>query len=156
MRLCRFFPLVFIAACVMSLEAQTPAPSAAPTPPGRLIDIGSRRLHLNCTGKGSPTVVVESGDGAFSIDWALVQPGVSKFTRICTYDRAGYAWSDPGPLMDMFDQTVGDLHLLLHSAKVAPPFILVGASMGRGICSSLSEAVFGTGCRHGIGRRHPR
>jgi pimeloyl-ACP methyl ester carboxylesterase len=99
-------------------------------PPGSLIDLGGRRLHLNCTGSGSPTVVVENGDGAFSIDWALVQPGVSKFTRICTYDRAGYAWSDPGPLMDMVDETTGDLHLLLRSAKIAPPFVLVGASMG--------------------------
>jgi len=123
-----FFAL--LVCCGIPTAAQTPAPSAAPAPPGRLIDIGSRRLHLNCTGRGSPTVVVENGDGAFSIDWALVQPGVSKFTRICTYDRAGYAWSDPGPLMDMVDETTGDLHLLLHTAQIAQPFVLVGASMG--------------------------
>jgi len=112
------------------LAAQSAANTGTPKAPGSLIDLGGRRLHLNCTGSGSPTVVVENGDGAFSIDWALVQPGVSKFTRICTYDRAGYAWSDRGPLVDMVDETTGDLHLLLQTAKIAPPFVLVGASMG--------------------------
>ena len=126
----RLFPIILMAACAITLAAQTSAQLVPPTPPGRLIDIGSRRLHLNCTGKGSPTVVVENGDGAFSLDWALVQPGVSKFNRICTYDRAGYAWSDPGPLMDMVDETTGDLHLLLQSAKIAPPFA-VPSSLAR-------------------------
>jgi len=85
---------------------------------------------LNCIGSGSPTVVVEDGSGAFSLDWALVQPGVSRFTRICTYDRAGYAWSDRGPMLDLVEETVGDLHLLLQTAGIAPPYVLVGASIG--------------------------
>src|SRR5262245_18520359 len=66
-------------------------------PPGKLIDIGGRRLHINCAGEGSPAVVMETGASAFSLDWSLVQPEVAKFTRVCTYDRAGYAWSDSGP-----------------------------------------------------------
>ncbi len=110
-----------------SLMAQIPP---EPPPLGSLIDIGGRRIHLHCTGNGSPTVVVENGDDAFSIDWALVQPGVSRFTRICTYDRAGYAWSDPGPITDMVDEISGDLRLVLQTAKIKPPYVLVGASMG--------------------------
>jgi pimeloyl-ACP methyl ester carboxylesterase len=102
----------------------------APSPLGELIDIGGRRLHLHCTGNGSPAVIVENGDGAFSIDWALVQPEVSKRTKICTYDRAGYAWSDRGPIMDMVGEVTGDLHLLLQTANITPPYVLVGASMG--------------------------
>jgi pimeloyl-ACP methyl ester carboxylesterase len=102
----------------------------ASAPPGKLYDLGGRRLHAICAGAGSPAVVVENGAGAFSIDWALVHPEVAKFTQICTYDRAGSAWSDPGPIMDGVEQTVDDLHLLLQKAGVRPPYVLVGASLG--------------------------
>src|SRR6476620_10663245 len=95
------WPQVFAIVLAVGL-ATTPgvaqSTETAPQAPGRLIDIGGRRLHLNCVGDGSPTVVVENGGGAFSVDWALVQPEVARTTRICTYDRAGYAWSNPGPL----------------------------------------------------------
>jgi pimeloyl-ACP methyl ester carboxylesterase len=111
--------------------ASQPKPSAAtPAPVGKLIDLGGRRLHAIISGRGSPAVVVENGSGAFSIDWTLVQPEVAKFTQICTYDRAGSAWSDPGPVMDGVEQTVDDLHLLLQKAGVRPPYVLVGASLG--------------------------
>src|SRR5882762_5528276 len=73
-------------------------------PPGKLIDIGGRKLHLYCEGKGSPTVILMAGGGAFSIDWALVQPKVAKDTRVCSYDRAGLAWSDPGPADETVEQ----------------------------------------------------
>ena len=102
----------------------------APLPPGRLVDIGGRRLHLNCVGTGTPTVVVENGGGAFSIDWALVQPAVATFSRICTYDRAGYAWSDRGPLRDLPEQTLADFQLLLRLGEFTPPYVLVGQSIG--------------------------
>jgi pimeloyl-ACP methyl ester carboxylesterase len=75
-------------------------------------------------------VVVENGGAAFSFDWALVQPEVARFTRICTYDRAGYAWSDPGPEFDTFDQASHDLHLLLANAGIHAPYVLVGHSLG--------------------------
>jgi pimeloyl-ACP methyl ester carboxylesterase len=101
-----------------------------PPPLGRLIDIGSRRLHLYCVGKGSPTVIIENGQSSFSIDWGLVQPEVAKVTRVCTYDRAGYAWSERGPATGSVEQTTDDLHLLLRVAGVRPPYILVGASIG--------------------------
>ena len=88
--------LIFGLPSFAQARAQGPAALEHP-PPGRLIDIGGRKLHLHCAGKGSPTVILMAGGGAFSIDWALVQPRVAHDTRVCSYDRAGLAWSDPGP-----------------------------------------------------------
>jgi len=121
--------LVAICSCLLVLSGPLIS-EPAPIPPGRLIDIGGRRLHLNCTGSGSPTIVAESGLGAFSTDWALVQPLVSKLTRFCSYDRAGYAWSDNGPALDMVEETADDLRMLLRRAGVEPPYVLIGASIG--------------------------
>ena len=99
-------------------------------PPGLLVDIGARRLHLYCTGKGGPTVILMAGGSAYSIDWALVQPRVAEKTRVCSYDRAGLGWSDPGPADETVEQTIGDLHALLHAAREDGPYLLVGASIG--------------------------
>src|SRR5260370_12941187 len=85
----------YAATLALSLALSDRAASAPPAR-GTFVDLGGHRLHVNCTGKGSPTVVVENGLGDFSLDWTLVQARVSDFTRICTYDRAGYPWSDPG------------------------------------------------------------
>jgi pimeloyl-ACP methyl ester carboxylesterase len=101
-----------------------------PPPPGRLIDIGGRKLHLYCTGKGSPTAILETGAGSFSTDWALVQPEVAQRTRVCSYDRAGNGWSDPGPEWDSVTQVANDLETALSKAGEHPPYVLVGQSMG--------------------------
>jgi pimeloyl-ACP methyl ester carboxylesterase len=101
-----------------------------PDPPGKLVDLGGRRLHVTLTGAGTPTVVMENGAGAFSTDWALVVPKVAAFARVMAYDRAGYAWSDRGPTQDTIEQTIDDLNLLLRKANVRPPYVLVGASLG--------------------------
>jgi pimeloyl-ACP methyl ester carboxylesterase len=106
---------------------------AAPAPVGRLVDLGGQRLHLNCTGRGSPTVVVENGLGDFSFDWVLVQHPVSSFARVCTYDRGGYAWSDPGPLPRTFDQLNFELRKALARAGERGPYVLVGHSFGGGV-----------------------
>ncbi len=106
------------------------AAAADPKPPGTLVDLGGHRLHVNCTGKGSPTVVVENGLGDFSFDWSLVQSQVSKFSRICTYDRAGYAWSDPGPQPRTFAQLNLELRDALAKLGEHGPFVLVGHSYG--------------------------
>ena len=98
--------------------------------PGRLIDIGGRTLHLNCTGSGSLTVVLEAGAGAFAIDWSLVQPAIAGRTRVCSYDRAGVGWSDPRDAVDTPARIVRDLHTALAAAGEKPPLILVGHSMG--------------------------
>ena len=66
-------------------------------PPGQLVDIGGHRLHLWCTGAGTPAVVLDTGLGGSSAEWGYVQPEVARFTRVCSYDRAGMGYSDPGP-----------------------------------------------------------
>jgi pimeloyl-ACP methyl ester carboxylesterase len=101
-----------------------------PKPPGKLVDLGGHRLHVNCTGKGAPTVVIENGLGDFSFDWVLVQNPVSRFTRVCTYDRAGYAWSEPGPKPRTFAQLNLELRDALSKLGERVPFVLVGHSYG--------------------------
>src|SRR5215831_13633051 len=98
--------------------------------PGKLVDLGGHRLQVNCTGAGAPVVVVENGLGDFSSDWILVQSRVEKFTRICTYDRAGYAWSDPGPMPRTFAQLNLELKDALEKLGERGPFVLVGHSFG--------------------------
>ncbi len=102
----------------------------APVPPGTLVDLGGHKLHVYCTGRGTPTVVVENGLGDFSFDWVLVQSRVAQFTRICTYDRGGYAWSDPGPKPRTFAQLNLELHDALAKLGVRGPFVMVAHSFG--------------------------
>lgn len=104
--------------------------AGTPPAPGKLIDLGGHRLHVHCTGKGTPTVVVESGLGDYSFDWILVQNKVATFTRICTYDRAGYAWSDTGPKPRTFSQINLELHDALAKLGEHAPFLMVGHSYG--------------------------
>jgi pimeloyl-ACP methyl ester carboxylesterase len=106
-----------------------------------MIDIGGRKLHLYCTGKGSPTVILIAGGGAFSIDWALVQPKIADQTRVCSYDRAGLGWSDPGPAEETVEETINDLHALLRASSEKAPFVLVGASIG-GVFSQAYQRAF--------------
>ena len=115
------------------LQLATPHVSgnqSAPVPPGTLVDVGGRKLHLYCTGKGGPSVILEAGADSFSVDWALVQPKIAKTRRVCSYDRAGYGWSDPGPEWDTVEQVAHDLETALRNAGEHPPYLLVGQSMG--------------------------
>ena len=98
--------------------------------PGRLVDIGGYKLKLNCTGSGSPTVVLESGLGDVSIGWRRVQPEIAQSLRVCSYDRAGYGGSDPGPMPRTSLQIATELHALLHRAGEPAPYLLVGHSFG--------------------------
>jgi pimeloyl-ACP methyl ester carboxylesterase len=95
-----------------------------------MVDLGGHRLHFTCLGHGSPTVVIESGFDEYSFDWILVQLKVSEFTRVCAYDRAGYAWSDPGPKPRTFAQINLELRDALSKLGERPPFVLVGHSFG--------------------------
>lgn len=97
---------------------------------GRLVDVGGYRLMLNCIGAGNPTVVLEAGWGDVSIEWRAVQPQIAKFARVCSYDRAGYGGSDPGPMPRTSLQIASELHTLLRNAGETPPYILVGSSFG--------------------------
>lgn len=111
----------------------------APRPLGSLIDLGGYRIHVSCLGAGSPAVVMESGAGDFSFDWALVKPKVARSTRVCSYDRAGYAWSDSGPTPRTMRQIATELNLALERAGVEPPYVLVGHSLGGLTVRTFSE-----------------
>jgi pimeloyl-ACP methyl ester carboxylesterase len=123
-----FLRSVFLTGAILYFS--TAGRGASPAPLGRMVDLGGHRLHILCVGSGSPTVVVENGLGDFSFDWLLVQRSTAKFTRICTYDRAGYAWSDSGPKPRTFDQVNLELHDALAKLHEHSPFVLVGHSYG--------------------------
>jgi pimeloyl-ACP methyl ester carboxylesterase len=95
-----------------------------------LVRIGQRRLHLHCMGTGTPTIILEAGLGGDSSGWVRVQPQLARETRVCSYDRAGYYFSDPGPLPRIADANVHDLHQLIEAARLRAPIILVGHSLG--------------------------
>lgn len=97
---------------------------------GKLVDVGGYRMHIICAGEGLPTVVMDTGLGHTSPVWSLVAPEVSTFTRVVTYDRAGYGWSERGPAPHSSQQIALELHTLLHNANIAPPYVLVGHSFG--------------------------
>lgn len=99
-------------------------------PAGQMVDVGGYRLHINCTGTGSPTVVIDAGWGDWSLMWSGVQAQVSKTTQVCTYDRAGMGYSEAGPLPRNAAQFAQELHTLLERAKIGGPLVLVGHSMG--------------------------
>ena len=103
---------------------------AATPPPGRLVDIGGHRLHLWCTGGGDPAVILEAGLGGSSVGWGFVQPEVARFARVCSYDRAGLGYSDPGPSPRTTRRIVSELIELLERSGERGQVVLVGASFG--------------------------
>ncbi len=98
--------------------------------PGELVDVGGHRLHLSCTGTGSPTVVLEPGAGEMAANLGLITPDVARTTRVCAYDRAGRGWSDPADTTQNGARIAADLHTLLHRAGVPGPYVLAGHSFG--------------------------
>ena len=102
---------------------------AATPPPGHLVDIGGYRLHLWCTGDGAPAVILDTGLGGSSAGWGFVQPEVARFTRVCSYDRAGMGYSDPGPSPRTARRIASELAELLARSGIAGPVVLVGASI---------------------------
>ncbi len=112
----------------------TPKPSALVpdyTQPGQLVTLADgRHINLRCTGAGKTTVILDAGGGNFSLAWRLVQGEVAKFTRVCSYDRAGYGFSDPNTRPSTGTNIVDDLHQTLALAGIHPPLLLVGHSAG--------------------------
>ncbi|HEY4325041.1 MAG TPA: alpha/beta hydrolase [Mucilaginibacter sp.] len=126
-----FAPLLVLPFFVLGAFSVCDAQTANKYPPmGKLVDAGGHQLHMNITGKGGPAVIMENGSGDFSFIWSLVQPGVSKFTTAVSYDRAGFAWSEPGPFPRTGHQIAAELHTALHNAGIKGPYILVGQSFG--------------------------
>lgn len=119
--------LVMLAAGVV--QAQD-GESELPPAPGELIDVGGYSLHLNCTGEGGPAVILDAGLGDWSINMAALQDQVAEFAQVCTYDRAGYGWSDEGREPRTSQQIVDELAALLENSTVEPPYILAGHSFG--------------------------
>ena len=99
-------------------------------PPGQMVDVGGYRLHIHCTGTGSPTVVIDAGLGDWSLQWSVIQGEVAKTTQVCTYDRAGMGYSEAGPLPRNAEQFATELHTLLHQANIAGLYLLAGHSLG--------------------------
>jgi pimeloyl-ACP methyl ester carboxylesterase len=99
-------------------------------PIGKMIDIGGYRLHMIDQGVSLPTVVIDSGACCNCLDWSLIQPEIAKFSRVITYDRAGYAWSDASPLDRTSENIVEELRTMLQVAGVPGPYVLIGHSFG--------------------------
>jgi pimeloyl-ACP methyl ester carboxylesterase len=98
--------------------------------PGKLVNVGGKRMHIDCAGEGNPTVVLDSGLGDTYVSWRKVQPQIAKFTRVCSYDRAGLGYSDPSSQARTSAVIAAELHALLQAASIEPPYVLVGHSMG--------------------------
>ena len=123
--------LLFLAAFTVEKISLTQLPDKYP-PPGEMVDVGPYKLHLYCMGDPSvkPVVVVSPGSGGNVVDWALIQPEVAQFTRICAYDRFGSGWSFGSPQGQTYQDEAKDLHALLRNAGVEGPYVLAGESYG--------------------------
>lgn len=100
-------------------------------PPGQMVDLGTHKIHLNCVGSGSPTVVFEADlDQYGSLSWDSVQGEIGAFTRACSYDRAGILWSEPGPRPRDGETIANELAAVLEAAGEEGPYVLVGHAFG--------------------------
>ena len=107
------------------LEASSPGPAV-----GRRVYVHGRMMHLSCTGAGYPAVILEAPQTGLLATWAPVQDGISEFAQTCSYDRAGFGFSDPGPVPRTSARIAAELHDLLTTAGIRKPYVLVGASAG--------------------------
>lgn len=122
---------IVVVAVLLIAGARAKAALAAQYPPiGQMVDVGGYQMHIVCAGEGSPTVILDGGNGADSLTWALVQPDVAAATRVCAYDRAGLGWSDRSPRPRTVGVAVDELHTLLTNAGIEGPYVLVGHSYG--------------------------
>jgi pimeloyl-ACP methyl ester carboxylesterase len=125
-------PHLIMAMIILSMHAATlgqiaSAAQNSPAPLGKLVDVGGYRVHLYCTGAGSPTVVIVGA--GFSFDWGLVQPEVATVNQVCSYDHSGIGWSDTGP-NDSCSLRVSEVHNALKNDGIKGPYVLVGHSLG--------------------------
>jgi pimeloyl-ACP methyl ester carboxylesterase len=125
-----------IASGTMLLLVCSSAPvAAAPgddiyTRPGRIVEADGARLNLYCSGSGSPTVVLDAGHQDWAPAWAVIQPEVAKWARVCSFDRPGYGFSPPGPSPRTSERIATELHDALHSIGITGPYVLVSHAFG--------------------------
>ncbi len=112
---------------------------------GQIVDVSGHKMHLDCSGSGAPTVVLDAGLGDSAVTWALVQPEVAAFTRVCSYDRPGFGWSAEAKVPRDSEHVARQLHELLTNADIAGPYILVGHSFG-----GLNQLVFASLYPHDV------
>jgi pimeloyl-ACP methyl ester carboxylesterase len=128
------YPVLGLLACAAigaTVESALEVRDRAAFPmPGRLVDVGGRRLHLSCVGAGAPTVVLLPGAGDVSPGWGWIAPAVARNTRVCVWDRAGRGWSDDARGPQDGAALATDLHTLLDHAQIAGPVVLAGHSFG--------------------------
>ena len=122
------FLLLLIIVTAISLPNNTQA-KGKPYP-GKLVDIGTHRLYIYCVGEGNPSVIIDSGIGGFSLEWIKIQNNLARHVRVCSYDRAGYGWSDTGPKPRTTARIAQELKTLLTKARIPGPYLLVGHSFG--------------------------
>lgn len=121
--------LLFFTLLLTMLSARAMEARSHPVP-GIRVYVGNHLMHINCVGEGAPTVILESGLGGTSLDWARVQPEAARHTRVCAYDRAGYGWSDASQEPRTSLNQARELHALLEAARIHGPYVLVGHSFG--------------------------
>jgi pimeloyl-ACP methyl ester carboxylesterase len=122
---------LFLIIILILLTAPITSMGAPPQPPGRLVDVsGGINQHIYCAGEGSPTVVLDAGLNGGTMSWARVQEIVSNHTRVCSYDRAGMGWSEPGPKPRTYMRIADELNALLQAAGEQGPYVIVGHSAG--------------------------
>jgi pimeloyl-ACP methyl ester carboxylesterase len=130
---CIFLALLTLALLVGFVYEQFGrATDARQLPPrvGQAVDIGGRTLNLYCSGQGAPTVILETGGNSPGYEWLVLQSKMAGFTRACWYDRAGVGWSDPPSSPRTSASITSDLHEALHRARVPPPYVMAGGSVG--------------------------
>ncbi len=131
--------VVGLAALMHGVQAPAGEPSILDAYPGRMVSVGTHALHLDCRGSGQPVVVLESGIGGFSLEWHAVQGSLVAHTRVCAYDRAGYGWSETGPMPRTATRSADELHAMLQAAGELPPFLLAAHSYGGFIARLFAE-----------------
>ena len=126
--------LAGLLAAVVPAGAEIPAPrpdlAALVVPPGKFVSLETHRLYYRCAGHGTPVLVIDSGIGGAAVEWTPVQDALARTTRVCTYDRAGYGWSDTGPGPRTTERAVAELRALLRLAGEDGPYVFVGHSFG--------------------------
>lgn len=126
------FAAIFLSAMIAAniINQAAFAATDKPQAPGRLISVGAHKLHIRCMGTGQPTILLEAGLGGTSLEWNHIQGQLAQSQRVCSYDRAGVGWSEPGPNPRTSDHIVEELYNLLKNAEEKGPYLLVGHSFG--------------------------